>query len=141
MKRILILAAACTATLGTAALAQEAPEGDEKRNHVCAAEVTSWASREAVVAMAGELGLSAERISLRGSCFIVMGEDEAGEKRVALLNAETLEHLEMPERRARGEGRMRGPKRGDHHAEGRRGEHRGGMRGVTPLQPATSADQ
>lgn len=116
-------------TFGTAATAHDTP---------CNGSVDQWQSRDAVVAAAETAGITAKRIHMRGSCFIVLGQNGDGDRAAVGFKADTLEQVELPDPRDR-RGKRRGPRDGKgrmgHHGKGPMGQGQG--QDQAPAAPTT----
>lgn len=79
----------------------------------CFVPMADWKPREAVAAMAADLGWTVRRIKIDDGCYEISGTDAEGRQLEATVNPSTLEILEIEPRVNDGRNRRGQEDRGD----------------------------
>lgn len=74
------------------------PAGTAMADDNCFVPMADWKPREAVAAMAADLGWTVRRIKIDDGCYEIVGTDAEGRQIEATVNPSTLEILEIEPR-------------------------------------------
>ena len=81
------------------------PAGSAWADDDCFVPMVDWKPREAVAAMAAELGWTVRRIKIDDGCYEIVGTDTEGRQVEATVNPATLEVIKIePDDRGRDDG-------------------------------------
>ena len=71
------------------------PIGSARADDDCFIPMADWKPREAVAAMAAELGWTVRRIKIDDGCYEIIGTDAEGRQMEATVNPATLEVIKI----------------------------------------------
>ena len=71
------------------------PIGGARADDDCFVPMADWKPREAVAAMAAELGWTVRRIKIDDGCYEIIGTDAEGRQMEATVNPATLEVMKI----------------------------------------------
>ena len=71
------------------------PIGNARADDDCLVPMADWKPREAVAAMAAELGWTVRRIKIDDGCYEIIGTDAEGRQMEATVNPATLEVMRI----------------------------------------------
>lgn len=71
------------------------PAGSARADDDCFIPMADWKPREAVAAMAAELGWTVRRIKIDDGCYEIIGTDAEGRQMEATVNPATLEVMKI----------------------------------------------
>ncbi|MBA8907915.1 MULTISPECIES: PepSY domain-containing protein [Hyphomicrobiales] len=71
------------------------PIGSARADDDCFIPMADWMPREAVAAMAAELGWTVRRIKIDDGCYEIIGTDAEGRQMEATVNPATLEVMKI----------------------------------------------
>jgi hypothetical protein len=71
------------------------PIGSARADNDCFVPMADWKPREAVAAMAAELGWTVRRIKIDDGCYEIIGTDAEGRQMEATVNPATLEVMKI----------------------------------------------